>query len=211
VPNYYEKLQVPTREMVKLVKSFKNDGQLLEIGCGDGKILSKLCRNFKVTAIDISSAAIRKAQKRIPGESSLKVLDIEKEELDGQYDVILCLNVLEHLKQPEAAILKVRASLKTDGVFIFSVPNNYSLGKVSTLVMNAFDRTHISTYKRNVWIDLVRSSGFEPLQIRNGFLYKPFSREFARHFATTMVVIARKSRGRMNSQENLSTATFRAK
>jgi 2-polyprenyl-3-methyl-5-hydroxy-6-metoxy-1,4-benzoquinol methylase len=182
-----------TRELVKLVLDFKNEGQLLEIGCGDGKILSKLYKNFKITAIDISSAAIRKARKRLPGQSNLRVLDIENQYLEGQYDIILCLNVLEHLKNPEAVILKIRDILKDDGVFIFSVPNNYSLGKVSTLIMNTFDRTHISTYKRKQWVELVKKSGLEPVQIRNGFLYKPFAREFTRHFATTMFMITRKS------------------
>jgi 2-polyprenyl-3-methyl-5-hydroxy-6-metoxy-1,4-benzoquinol methylase len=183
-----------TRELVKLILDFKTEGQLLEIGCGDGKLLSKLRKTFKVMAIDISSAAIRKARKRLPGERNLKVLDIEKEDLEGQHDVIICLNVLEHLKNPEAAILKIRESLKNDGVFIFSVPNNYSLGRVSTLIMNTFDRTHISTYKRDQWVELVRRCGLEPVQIRNGFLYKPFTRQFTRHFATTMFMITRKSK-----------------
>jgi 2-polyprenyl-3-methyl-5-hydroxy-6-metoxy-1,4-benzoquinol methylase len=132
------------------------------------------------------------AEKRI-AENRVSVLDIEISEPEGQFDVILALNVLEHLQRPDAAILKVRNCLRKDGIFIFSVPNNYSLGKITTFIMGLFDRTHISTFERKKWVDLIRKSGFKPVRILNGVIYKPFRCEIFKYFASTMVMIAVKS------------------
>jgi 2-polyprenyl-3-methyl-5-hydroxy-6-metoxy-1,4-benzoquinol methylase len=189
-------------DMADLVKSFRTEGKLFEIGCGDGNLLSLLSRTFDVKAIDISSDAVQMANKRL-AENRVSVMDIEKSELEGQFDVILALNVLEHLQRPDTAILKIRNSLRKDGIFIFSVPNNYSLGKVTTFFMGLFDRTHISTFERKKWVDLIRESGFKPLQILNGVIYRPFRWEFAKHFASTMVMIAEKSEEQvLNKTEN---------
>jgi 2-polyprenyl-3-methyl-5-hydroxy-6-metoxy-1,4-benzoquinol methylase len=182
---------IQLKEMAELIRSFRTRGKLLEIGCGDGKLLSMLSRTFNVTAIDISRAAVSKANKRL-AENRVSVMDIEMSELDGQFDVILALNVLEHLKRPDSAILKVRNSLRKGGIFIFSVPNNYSLGKVTTFTMGLFDRTHISAFERNKWVDLIQKSNLKPVRILNGVIYKPFRCEFAKHFASTLVMVAEK-------------------
>jgi 2-polyprenyl-3-methyl-5-hydroxy-6-metoxy-1,4-benzoquinol methylase len=184
--NFFRRTQI--KEMAKLIRSIRKEGKLLEIGCGDGTLLGVLSKTFDVTGVDISSAAICKAKKCVD-ESRLRILDIEKESLEGQYDVILCLNVLEHLKQSDNAILKIKQSLRKGGVFIFSVPNNYAFGRIATLIMGMFDRTHVSALKRREWIKLISKSGLKPVKILNGVIYKPFNWEFGKYFASTMVMI----------------------
>jgi 2-polyprenyl-3-methyl-5-hydroxy-6-metoxy-1,4-benzoquinol methylase len=188
--NLLRKKQV--EDMAKLVKSYRGEGRLLEIGCGDGRLSGLLSNVFDVTAVDVSGSAIEKARKMIDMKS-LRIMDIEKEFPEGKYDVVLALNVLEHLERPDTVIVKIRESLRKGGVFIFSVPNNYYLGKLTTMIMNWFDKTHMSTLERNEWIDLVINLGFKPLQILNGAIYKPFRLEFVKYVASTMVVIAEKS------------------
>lgn len=51
-----------------------------------------------------------------------EVLDITKMEIDEEYDVILCLNVLEHVYEVEAAIQNIYNALKTGGVAFIAVP-----------------------------------------------------------------------------------------
>ena len=175
--------------MVKLVRSFRTSGRLLEIGCGDGILSALLSNVFDITAVDISSAAIEKASKLVHPDR-LRVMDIEKGDLGREYDIVLALNVLEHLRHPGPAILKIRESLQKGGLFIFSVPNNYYLGKVATLIMGLVDRTHISALTRDEWTALLKMSDFKTVQILNGIVLRPFKQEFAKYFASTMVVIA---------------------
>ena len=108
----------------------------------------------------------------------------------GKYDIILAFDVLEHLKDPEKEILKVKKSLKKNGVFIFSVPNNYGLyGKIMTSFFNYMDRTHISTYKRKKWIAILKDAGFK-VEVYNQHQFGISKRDFTKHLAFNLVIVA---------------------
>ena len=53
-----------------------------------------------------------------------RIMDLERIELERQeYDVVLCLNVLEHADEPWALIHEIWRSLKDGGTFVIVVPN----------------------------------------------------------------------------------------
>jgi SAM-dependent methyltransferase len=57
-----------------------------------------------------------------------RVMDLDHVELESkEYDVVLCLNVLEHARRPLALFPIVRDALKPHGVFVVVVPNVVSL------------------------------------------------------------------------------------
>jgi len=176
---------------IKLIHSLSPSGNLLEIGCGRGILLNQLKKFYSVKGCDISPIAIAHASKLI-GKKNLRVLDIEKQNISGKYEIILAFDVLEHLKNPEKALNKIKKSLKKEGIFIFSVPNNYGLfGSFMTKFFNFVDRTHISTYKRKKWIFLFKQAGFN-LEIRNQHLFGISKSEFTKHFSFNLIGIARK-------------------
>ena len=183
-PSFPQKI----RAKANIVKSFKKRGDLLEIGCGDAFLLNELKGNFNAVGIDISEHALMRAQKLID-KRKLKIMDIEKEDLKGKYDVILAFDVLEHLKNPKKAIIKVKKALKNRGIFIFSVPNNHGLfGSISTMVFNYFDKTHMSTFKRGEWIRIVNDLGFKELEIINKTWFGFTKFDLAKYFTTTFIV-----------------------
>ena len=97
--------------------------RILEIGAGDGGVLQFLNSDNYVCAVDISESAIPfMAEKNIP----LSICDISCEALPhetGQFDAVIALEVLEHLKSPQHAIEEIQRVLRPDGLFIASVPN----------------------------------------------------------------------------------------
>tara|TARA_Y100000310_G_scaffold94401_1_gene92017 strand:+ start:16497 stop:17021 length:525 start_codon:yes stop_codon:yes gene_type:complete len=56
-----------------------------------------------------------------------KVLDATKMNYKNEFDVILCLNVLEHVYEFQKAIDNIHAALKPQGTLLFFVPGYYPL------------------------------------------------------------------------------------
>ncbi|MEI8031450.1 MAG: class I SAM-dependent methyltransferase [Comamonadaceae bacterium] len=98
-------------------------------------------------------------------------LDIEKELptiAAASLDMILCLDVLEHLINPWQTIRRLDSLLKPGGQFIISVPNvrNYHIvfdlafgGKFSYSESGILDRTHLRFFTRATAIELAESAG----------------------------------------------------
>jgi 2-polyprenyl-3-methyl-5-hydroxy-6-metoxy-1,4-benzoquinol methylase len=181
--------RIDIRRMAGLILSHRNGGDLLEIGCGDGVLSSELSRYFRVYSTDASSAALKAAGRNLNPEN-LAVLDIERDDINARYDVIVALNVLEHLKNPAAALAKIRHSLKDGGFFVFSAPNNYGIyGWLATRLMNLIDRTHVSTLKRTQWLAMFDEEGFEVKEMINGTFLGFVSHDLGKHFSSTMILV----------------------
>jgi len=181
-------LKKDIEQKIQLIKSYKKHGDLLEIGCGDGTLLKKIHSDYNIKGVDISEFAIAKASK-ILDDKKLKVLDIEKENIDGDFDIIIAFDVMEHLKDPAKVIKKIKDALRKDGIFIFSVPNNYGIfGKIMTTIFNFIDKTHVSTFKREKWINLLNDNKFD-IEVVNHGLFGYQKRDFAKHFSFNLVIV----------------------
>tara|TARA_B100000902_G_C27196993_1_gene857010 strand:- start:69 stop:809 length:741 start_codon:yes stop_codon:yes gene_type:complete len=105
---------------------FKNNNktpEILDAGCGTGKMLSILSKYGNSEGIDYSNIAIDLAKKR--GLQNAKVGDLnlinyEKE----KYDLIVSLDVLYHssIKNDKNIVNSFYKSLKKDGVLILNLP-----------------------------------------------------------------------------------------
>ncbi len=106
------------------------DGKtLLDIGCGGGVLSEALAvRGARVTGIDMAGQAIEVAKLHLL-ESGL---DIDyrlttAEDLAAQhaqcFDVITCLEMLEHVPDPESIVAAAARMLKPDGVLVLSTLN----------------------------------------------------------------------------------------
>ncbi|MHC4662402.1 MAG: class I SAM-dependent methyltransferase [Planctomycetota bacterium] len=97
-------------------------GKLLDAGAGRG-IVSAFFKNlgFDVTAIDISQHAL--AYCRQYGVETC-LMDLEVGYPIGMFDVVLALEVLEHLEKPAEVLSKLVGATNTDGEIIISLPND---------------------------------------------------------------------------------------
>ena len=85
-----------------------------------------------------------------------------------QIDLILALDVLEHLVDPWSVVRKLDRVLRPGGALIASIPNvrHHSVlvpllfrGRWRYMPMGPLDRTHLRFFTRSTAIDLVESSG----------------------------------------------------
>ena len=108
------------------LKRFKprSGEKLLEIGCGIGTFLvAAKQRGWQVEGVDISVRALE-ISRHIHG---LPVYRGTLEELTvppNTYKAIVCWEVLEHLSSPHQFVKHARKLLRSDGLFVCSVPNS---------------------------------------------------------------------------------------
>lgn len=97
---------------------------ILEAGCGEGFILERLYRaniGEKTVGIDFLEKAISIGKKERP-HLDLRVADVYKLPFkDNSFDLVICSEVLEHLKEPEKALKELQRVCKR--YVILSVPN----------------------------------------------------------------------------------------
>lgn len=78
---------------------------VLDVGCGSGENLAALAASgpYELTGTDISQEALRAAHQRVPS-AQFRCLDAERETLSQRFDLVISVQVLEHLVDDLAAL-----------------------------------------------------------------------------------------------------------
>jgi len=85
-----------------------NVRSVLDVGCGSGDNLAALASlgRYELTGVDISQEALTLARPRVPS-ACLFLLDIEHQSLPEQFDLVVCIQVVEHLLDDMAALRNI--------------------------------------------------------------------------------------------------------
>lgn len=112
------------RELViaLLAKYCRPGCEMLDIGCGPGLLLKELkAKGYQAQGIDMSGLAV--AYCRNKGLSDVQQGSATALPFtDNSFDVILLLDVLEHIENDKAALAEAKRVLKHDGLIIIFVP-----------------------------------------------------------------------------------------
>ena len=102
---------------------------VVDIGCGGGILAEALAHHgAKVTAIDLAEASLSVAKlHNLESQLDIDYRFISAEDLAeeqaGQYDVVTCLEMLEHVPSPASIIRACNKLLKPGGLAFFSTIN----------------------------------------------------------------------------------------
>ena len=97
----------------------------LDVGCGAGLLAEPLARlGATVTGIDASAELIAVARDHAAGQGlAIDYRAGELEELEGTFDLITCMEVIEHVADPERFIAALARRLAPGGLLVLSTPN----------------------------------------------------------------------------------------
>lgn len=96
-------------------------GLVLDAGCGSGRTMEELARYGTVEGVDASPDAVEAARARGRARAQLGRLEALPFP-DGTFDLITCLDVLEHLPDDRAALAELRRVSRPDGWLVVTVP-----------------------------------------------------------------------------------------
>lgn len=158
----------------------KKSSTVLELGASVGTLAKHLVQDKDciVDIVEMDNDAGQKAQAfariaRIGADDgNLEKDNWYKEFKNESYDYIIMLDVLEHINNPLVVLLHVKQLLKSDGIFLCSVPNIAHNSVLINLFNNKFrytdvgllDNTHIHFYTYESLQMLLQEAEFIPVQ-----------------------------------------------
>lgn len=161
---------------IKVSKLIKNEGNLLDIGCGkpsnfmvNGAFLNFIDKKDSY-GIDINDIEISK-YKFI--KADIRNTPFQ----DKHFDNVVAMEVLEHLSPEDLnkALNEIKRIMKDDAVLIISTPNNSILWKIIWFIWsNIFGRmwkdTHLIKYNEKEWIKVI-TQHFKVEKIERNFIF----------------------------------------
>jgi len=96
----------------------------LDVGCGDGARYGSRMREsgVEIHGVDISQVAVESARERGVDAQVASLTDPLPYD-DACFDVVICLEVLEHLVDPAFVVRQIARVLRPGGLALLSVPN----------------------------------------------------------------------------------------
>ena len=122
-----------------------SDKSLLDAGCGIGQEAVYLAPNFEsVLGVDIEKEKITQAkklaEKNLVNNARFEALDLTKGGLGNRmFDVIICLEVIEHVSSDKKFISVLNRLLKKGGRLIISFPSKTLLSKIAQKSLKHFE------------------------------------------------------------------------
>ena len=165
---------------------------VLDIGCGGGILSDSMARKgAQVTGIDLSVKALRVAQLHAleAGTANARYVEISAEALalerPGEFDVVTCMEMLEHVPDPASVVQACATLVKPGGWVFFSTLNRnpksflFAILGAEYLLQLLPKGTHeyakfirpseLASYSRSANLDLEQTRGME---------YNPFTRRY---------------------------------
>ncbi len=126
---------------------------IVDVGCGTGRLLMAVNQEQpkSITGFEYSEAALKGARANLPS-GSFERFDVYEPD-ERQFEVLFCIEVLEHLLHPDKALRNIVRMIAPSGVALLTVPN----GRTDT-----FDG-HINFWSPESWEVFIKEicEGFE--------------------------------------------------
>lgn len=146
--------------------------EVLEVGCGRG-VTGRLIQErlgCRVTGVELNPVVAREAARYLH-----RVIqgDVQTVDLDGRYDAVIALELVEHLVDSESFLARVRGLLAPGGRAVFSIPNVGHWSIVEDLLAGRWDYlpigllcyTHYRFFTHRSLGDWLRRSGIERFEL----------------------------------------------
>jgi 2-polyprenyl-6-hydroxyphenyl methylase/3-demethylubiquinone-9 3-methyltransferase len=109
----------------------------LDVGCGAGLLAEPLARlGAEVTGLDAAPELIAVARDHAAAQGlEIDYRAGELEELQGQFDLITCMEVIEHVADPAAFVKSLAQRLKPGALLVMSTPNATGWSKLLMITL----------------------------------------------------------------------------
>ena len=162
------------REEIGRLRDYVSSGRILDVGCGYGYFMEAAkAAGYEVYGIDVSSGAVEKAARRMPG--GVYHGDIRDcPALEGEsFDAVFVSHLIEHIREPKEFVDALNRLLKEDGVAVFLTPNECSaLARVSrSRWVSLKVPEHVAFYNPRTLARLLEHANLEVVSVESACQY----------------------------------------
>jgi 2-polyprenyl-3-methyl-5-hydroxy-6-metoxy-1,4-benzoquinol methylase len=169
--NYYKNLRPEVYQIIPNQSKI-----ILEIGCGEGEFSNNFNRKFitEYWGIDLDKKSVEVANTKLDKVFHGDFDDIENKLPNGHFDLVICNDVIEHMKNAEEFMVKIKAKLNPCGFLVGSIPNIRHYSIIKNLLFNGdwryedfgiMDKTHLKFFTKKSMMRMFENSGYKVLHI----------------------------------------------
>ncbi|HLC62730.1 MAG TPA: class I SAM-dependent methyltransferase [Candidatus Nanoarchaeia archaeon] len=151
---------------------------VLDVGCGDGKLLLKLHQQGKkVMGVEFYDDYFKLADARL--KDKIIKMNIVHDNIPGEYDCVILSGVIEHIKEDVGLLTKLRKNVRKGGQLLL-------LTSAYPCLYSVYDKSinHYRRYSKKGIVDVVEKAGFKVQKVHYwnaaGIPFMVFCRLFQR-------------------------------
>ena len=179
--DYWRKMAAPRARVARTLQVLRREApsSVLDIGCGGGQLVQEIRKAFpaiRAAGCDLARDRIE-ANRRLMPDCEWFAGDVQQGDalagIETPYDVVVALEVIEHLGDPEAFLTHVHAALKPSGLLFLSTQS----GPLRETEKHVGHVRHFSTDDMSA---LLQRCGWEPRRVWNeGYPFHDLSKWYA--------------------------------
>jgi 2-polyprenyl-3-methyl-5-hydroxy-6-metoxy-1,4-benzoquinol methylase len=147
---------------------------VLDVGCSSGYLARPLSQaGARVVGLELDPVAAEQARAWC---AEVLVGDVERMDLQlpaASFDVVLCGDLVEHLRDPGAVLARLRPLLRATGRLVLTTPNiaNWAMrlsllaGRWRYTDRGILDRTHTHLFTRSTLVETVEDAGYRVVEL----------------------------------------------
>lgn len=133
--------------------------RILDAGCGLGAVLDSLPEGYELNGFDYGEINVLRASKRLMSKATIVQGSLYQIPFpDHSMDMVICLEVLEHIEDDEKAVSEISRVLKSGGYCITSVPSAHYWPEYLNLI------GHYRHYTPDTFAELLQRHGLKVMQ-----------------------------------------------
>ena len=173
-------------EMMEFIP--KSAERILEVGCATGLFGAQLKRRpgVEVWGIEYDTESAEIAREKLDMVLAGDIMQLTDHLPDAYFDCVVFNDVLEHLVDPFAVLLKVKSKLVKKGLIVCSIPNIRFFYTLKNFIIDKqwkyedagiMDKTHLRFFTERSIADMFDSLGYTIVELRgiNGISSCKFS------------------------------------
>ena len=157
----------PPAHVVEFIGGLARADNALDLGVGDGRVAAGIDA-ARLIGADVSQVALDRARTRLP-EAELVL--IEPDEAlpfeDNAFDLVTCIETLEHVRDVQLALSEIRRVLRPGGRLALTTPASARWRVLFRGVEHPFS-PHIRSFTRRSLRTTLETMGFQVLELYGG-------------------------------------------